>query len=489
MIDSRLVKHINEMDSWEKDRFRLFVSSPYFNRHKPTIQLLDLILKGVKKEGGRDLERERIYRRIFGKQEEYREQPLFDLMSSLMKLLHQFLAQEKLERLPFTSETLTLRMAEEHKRFDLMRNRAKRLGRQLEEYTFRDADYQFADYVRQQGLGYYEGQYGDRSKSKNLQLMLERLDNFYLVEKLKHCAHLTANMLLANTKYDFSFLDDVLAYVSGELEGKLAGEHSILAYYYILQSMRTPDEPLYYEHMTYYLSEGFHLISPRERKDVYLFAGNYCIQNIHAQKTEYLRELWELYRRGETTELIYDQGQISEWDYKNAVTMGCTSKEYDWVLRFLEENRERLPEKKQLNAYSLSRAIYHYSRKEYDEAGDHLRNVEDSDVAYHLNRVMLEVRIAYDRREINYLTNTLETFRLFVMRNRKISASDRRSYTNYARFAKQLGILRFNQEFTDRDQYRKKMTDLHAKIAAATEVKAYQWLLEESKVEKEPISR
>ena len=47
MEESRLIKHIEALGIRERERFRLFVQSPYFNRHEKTIQLLEIILKGI----------------------------------------------------------------------------------------------------------------------------------------------------------------------------------------------------------------------------------------------------------------------------------------------------------------------------------------------------------------------------------------------------------------------------------------------------------
>lgn len=109
-----------------------------------------------------------------------------------------------------------------------------------------------------------------------------------------------------------------------------------------------------------------------------------------------------------------------------------------------------------------------------------LLQVTDSDVKYHLARVQLEVRIAYEQRETTYLLNQLETFRLYVLRQKKISSNDKRSYTNYSRFAKQLANLRLQSDFMDKETFKRKLSGLHQKISDTSMLVDREWLLKES---------
>ncbi|MEL6275953.1 MAG: hypothetical protein AAFU03_12695, partial [Bacteroidota bacterium] len=101
----------------------------------------------------------------------------------------------------------------------------------------------------------------------------------------------------------------------------------------------------------------------------------------------------------------------------------------------------------------------------------------------HLARVLLEVRMAYDQQETNYLLNQLETFRLYVRRQRKMSAKDQRSYLNYVRFAKALATLRHQEDYMVREQFSQKLASLHEKIKGTSLVVAKHWLLQESQSE------
>lgn len=468
------------MDGRERQRLRQFVDSPYFNQHERTRKLLKLLLKGLEAKQPK-LDKAKISKQLFGG-DELQEQPLADAQSALMKLVNQFLAVEQLAEEPFLEEILTLRRAEVLNRFELLDNRRKRLQRILGASPQQGSDHHWANYRLFVIYGYYRNAYIDRADAAPLQEMMYSLDRYYILEKLKHACHLTANSILMNTQFDFGFLNTILAYIKSQAgQELLADDLSINGYYHILMSLNAPEEQVHYTKMRYYLNEAFDAFPPNEQRDIFAFANNYCITRIMKGDAHYRRELLELYQRGLSTRIIFDKGIISEWDYKNIVTLGCDLKEYDWTETFIEENYLYLPEKRRSNAYALNKAQYFYSRGLYDEAGKLLTEVADSDVKYHLARVLLEVRIAYDQKETNYLLNQLDTFRLYVRRQRKINASDKRKYINYTRFAKQLTLLRHQEEFMSRKELAQKLESLHQKIQTTPQLIGRDWLLQESK--------
>ncbi len=480
MLDAKVVKQLQLMDGRERQRFKQFVDSPYFNQHPLSIKLLHLLLKGLATAKPK-LSKEKIFKQLFPL-EDFQEQALADQLSALMKLVNQFLAVEQLKEEPFLIDLLTLRRTEVLNRFELLDNRRKRLKRILETSPHQGSDHHWVYYRLYVIYGYYRNAFVDRSDATPLQEMMHGLDRYYILEKLKHACHLTANSILMNTRFDFGLLDQLLLYMQTEQGQQLiADDRSIDCYYHILMSLRAPEEQQHYARMRYYLNEAFESFPHSEQRDIFAFANNYCITRIMKGDPDYRRELLELYQRGLNTKIIFDKGIISEWDYKNIVTLGCDLKAYEWTAQFIEDNYAYLPENRRNNAYALNKAQYFYARGLYQEAGELLRQVADSDVKYHLARVLLEVRIAYDQKETNYLLNQLDTFRLYVRRHRKINTSDKRKYINYTRFAKQLTILRHQEAFMSRKELTQKLESLHQKINTTPQLVGRDWLLQESK--------
>lgn len=464
------------MDGRERERLRQFVRSPYFNRHEATSQLLDYLLRELGKARPK-LEQERVAAALANAGS---DQPLSGLQSGLMKLINRFLAIEQLREDRYAEEVFTLKRTEQLQRLPLLENRGKRFERKLSGDAYNDRHHHLAGYEWKAIKGYQITQ-EDRAHNLHFQEMLDHLDRYWIVEKLRHATKLTANMMLMNTHYEFFFLEELLAYLGGAAGQSLrASEKSIDCYYHMLLSLREPDDERHYAKMQEYLEEGEAGLPHGERKDLFEFSTNYCIKRIMSKHAKYRRELFDLYRRGLTTEIIFDRGELSEWNYKNIVTIGGGVGEMEWTERFIEDYRERLPPNRRNDAYGLNKAEFLYKAGRLDEAARELAGVNDSDVKYHQARVMLQVRIAYEQFDTDYALNLLETFRLYVTRNRNISQEDKRSYLNYVRFAKQLVNLKHQADYIGRAIYDRKLTALHENIKTTDLLVGRQWLTVES---------
>ena len=99
MRESRLVRQIEELSSREQERFRLFVESPYFNKHKKTSQLLSAILKRLSLKR-KKLSKEEIFAHLFPK-EAFDDQRLHNVMSYLKRLYFRFLSIRYFEEQEF----------------------------------------------------------------------------------------------------------------------------------------------------------------------------------------------------------------------------------------------------------------------------------------------------------------------------------------------------------------------------------------------------
>ncbi len=476
MEQSRLIKYISALDSREQDRFRQFVHSPYFNQHEKTTELLEIILAAQGKSA-KHLERSSVFRKLFPR-EAYDEQKLHNHMSYLMKLYHRFLAVEYMEGTPFLQELFTMEQAYAKFQFDLMNNRGQQLNKKLQSTSHRDADFHYVSHRLHHLSGYHRAMFIDRSQSKSLQQMLDHFDYYYLAVKLKDCCHLTANMILMNTHYAFPLLEPMLDHIKENWK-VYRQEPSIELYYNILMSLREEHDPQYYHELKKIMAERIDSLSPEEGNDLYQFSNNYCVRQINAGRSEYQRELFQLYKQGLQTGLLYTNDVLDEWAYKNITTLGCRLKEFAWTENFIQQYKSKLPEQRQENAYRYNLAYLYYTKQMYEETLSTLLHVQFTDVKYHLNTNFLLLRTYYAMRDTEALLSLLETFRIYVIRNRKMTTELKRGYTNFLRFAKRLVLLKHQSTTYSKKSLQEKLEKLTKKIESTDNVINRYWLLEE----------
>ena len=476
MYQSKLVEHLRALPPKSREQFQQFVCSPYFNQHHKTKELLHLILKRLDGKPS-SLAKEKVFRKLFpGKA--YNEQQLYNVMSYLKKLYYRFMSCEYLQRQRYQESLLTIEEAFESHQFDIMTNRGKQLMKKLQKDPVHDSEYYFTKYRLHHAVGYYSGHYFDRAETDTFQSMLDELDRFYIVEKLRNCCHLTANSIMMNTSYRFRMLEELLAHLEENWE-EYEQERSIVLYHTVLMSLIDEENPRHYQRMKKMLAEEMDQLSEREGRDLYTFSYNYCIQMSNAGHEHYQMELFQLYKQGLSQDLLLDKGMISEWDYKNIATLGARLKEFEWTENFLQEYKEKLPPHRRENAYNYNLGNLYYNKGLYHDALSALLVVQFTDVKYHLSTTFLLLRTYYALKDTEALLSLIETFRIYVIRNRKMTVEQKRGYTNFLRFAKKLVLIKHHASTYSKKEFSKEIGELSSKIDNTDNVINRYWLLEE----------
>jgi hypothetical protein len=480
MKNSKIVQYIFEFSPSDREKFTQFVHSPFFNQHQKTKQLYDIIVKQVNKKKVR-LDAETVFKKLFP-DEPFKQQKLHDLQSNLKKLLNRFYAAQYLEEHPVFSNLLTLETAYKRNQFDFLKNRANQLKKDLQKQVSRDETYYYANYRMNNIIGYYGGTFVNRNKPDRLQAMLNHLDRYYILEKLKNSCQTYAHHLLINAQYDWTFLDDVLNYLDQHKE-QFKEDYSILLYQNILLSLRDYQNERHYQYLKKLLEGHLDRFNEEEQSDLFTFAYNYCILRINRGHSPYQEELFHLYEQGLETGLVFQHGVITEWNYKNIATLGAKLKKFKWTEDFITHYKAYLPQQHQENVYNYNLAYLYYSKGQYDKVLDHLLHVQYTDVKYHLSSSYLLVRTYHKLGNTEALLGLLDTFRLFVMRNKQMTGSQKKEYINFIRLAKKLILLKHEYQIYAKAERTKKLDKLRKQIEETDPLINRSWLLEECEEE------
>lgn len=477
MKNAKIFQYINALSAKDRERFRLFVFSPYLNQHQKSRELLEYLLNLADKKDA-SIQAERVFKKLFPK-EPFDEQKLHNLLSNLKKLFLRFLALDELEENPFVEDILVLDACNRKNFFGLLNSRARQLDKKLEEYTFRDKQFHYTRYRMQVVLGYHTGTFGDRAKtSETFQDMMDHLDGFYLTEKLRHACHLTAHSILFNLHYDFGMLPLLMQYIA-QNPTKYTADADIETYYTILLSLQDDQNEEHYLHMKAILQDRFDMLSQHAQTDLYGFANNYCIRQINAGKSTYQSELFDLYKQGLDRGILLVNGHLSEWDYKNIATLGCSLKAFEWTEQFLETFQNKLPANRRENAYNYNLANLYYNKRMYDQVLSTLFRVQFTDVKYHLNTTFLLLRTYYAKGDTEALFSLIDTFRVYILRNRQITTAEKKGYTNFLGFAKKLVKTKLQGPLYGKTSMETQLGVLRKKIEETDNVINKYWLLEQ----------
>lgn len=471
MKNSKIVQYISKLSTTQLGRFRLFVSSPFFNQHQKTVDLLEYIIKHQTTIE----EREKVAQRLFCEE----KKPLLSLnnsMTYLMRLLKKFLAYQSLEKQQEQLSLLTLEAAISNKQFKLFELESRQFEKKLSQQKQQDKEWIDIQYQLFQFLDDYEQQHGDRTAAVFLQKGLDTLDAYYFAEKLRHSCHALARKNVVGSQFELNFLTTIIHQIEQEKE-KWFKYPPIAIYYQIYQVLAQPTKVIYYQQLKEMLPNYIHFFSAKEARYLYRYAENYCILNINLGQSIYTKELYEIYQQLLITKLIFVENQLHQWDYANIVALGCRLKNFDETANFIESYKNKLPVKVRSNAYTYNLAFFYFEQGQYDQALELLRDVEFTDVYYQLNAKSILLKSWFETQNWQALDYMLDTFRIFLLRNRFISKNRQKSGLNLIKYTRQLFLLKEKQDQIEAILFKSKIAVLQIKIESCNNVMNKKWLL------------
>ena len=479
MHRSRLFQLLQPLSSAELEKFLEYVHSPYFNKNQKVRELANLIGEHFPDLTHSDFERNRLFEILFPG-EEMKMQKLYDHFSYLVGHLEQFWMLQQLEQDDFQQELFLLSAYREQGLSSFFDRQRKKMQNRLEQRPERNEQYFSRQFqIAREGAAFYllkkeEGRHTDQH------LQADFMDYQYLAGKFKTACEMVNRQNVMGGEYDLSGLESAMEYYRGNLD-RFGEVPAIALYYQVLLMLLEDEEESHYERLIVQLGQFVEKFSETEARDLYQYAQNYCIRKLNRGNTDYLGKLFELYKLLLENGLMYEEGQISQWDYKNIVSVALRLEEKEWTLEFIENNRSHLEPRIRENAYAYNLANYLFSLGKYGEALKNLQQVELTDVFYHLGTKSTLLKIYYEMDEMEVLFSHLSAFKVYLQRNRQISPYQYTIHNNLLRLTKQLYRLRLKHESSRQGVNPKHIKEFREKVEGIKQVANIHWLL--SKVE------
>ncbi|MEM9917704.1 MAG: hypothetical protein AAF990_06390 [Bacteroidota bacterium] len=435
MLNSKVITILSSFNKGDLNQFRKYLLSPFFNENEGLIHLFDLLLPVILGKN-KQLQKELLWKQLFGKTP-YHDIQFRRLMSDLNKHAQQFLAYRHFEKDSFNVQMRLLDGLQEPKLEKHFNATIRSIGQTLDKKDIRDSSYHEYKFH----FEYHQHKYLEKSKIKkndfsNLEKADHHLNCFYISQKLKHYCDLLGYQRFLSRDSHIELLPSFIEYVG---QSDYLKEPAVQAYYTICMMYRFPEEESYFQHLKQYLENNLQHFPREEQKTLYIFAMNYCIYlQIHNGKRKYLGELFQLYHKVLDEELIFEKGYLDPNHYKNIISAGLQTREFDWVENFIQVYTDRLAEKHQDNALNYNLANLYFHKKEYSKVIEQLREVEYTNLSYALGGKLILLRTYYELGEFNALDSLIDSFRIYLRRNKLISKDVQQQYLNALRFTKKL---------------------------------------------------
>ena len=285
-------------------------------------------------------------------------------------------------------------------------------------------------YFGQYQLGMIEAEWqlthGTRSAG-DMGDVLEHLDRFYLVKKLQLCCEaLNVSNVLAKEQKLF-MLDELIWQIHNS---KFSEVPHIAIYLKIIDTLRQPDDKSHFTKLTKLLQAHGDRIEQNDLRDMYHYVLNYSIKMINQGDRVHRKVLLDNYKQMMAQQILIQDGQISQWHYKNVVTICLRQDETAFANTFIHTYRKFLSADVRENAFQYNAAYLQFAKGQYKDAISGLQKVDLDDVYYRLDARSILLKSYYELNDIDALFYQASSFRMFIRRNKSISAYQKAVYLN-----------------------------------------------------------
>jgi hypothetical protein len=476
MQDSKFILLLKQIDSRAQKRFEDFISSPYFNKHKQVAKLGQLLIAQAPSfDHSRKMSKQYLYQQLYPHQK-YDDNFFASLVSKLQNLLYKFLALELEDEEEIRLEILQLRALRLYKlpkHYKSAHKRTKKLLQKAKLHTATAAKLK-ADLFYEEDRWFLEQ--GGRQYDPALQNYSDQLDLAFFTKKLEVACDMLNRNIVVQANYQPSMLTEIEQKLNEE--DKLLEKHPILRMYLLVLDILREEKESSYQALRNELQLHSEALHEEEQRQLFDYGLNFCVKQINAGKTSYYEEVLYLYRLSLARKLIYIDGYLPAWEYKNITTAALRTGRFDWVLSFLEDYKEKLSPDARENAYLYNLASYYYASGQQMKALQTLQNVEFTDRTYHIGAKIIQLKSYYELSEWDALEALIDAFNAYLRRNKEVSAYRKKANKNLLDLTKKLMRLSMQKDWMEDSKFRQKLEALQQSLKQTSPLASKDWLEE-----------
>ena len=424
MRKSKIYNALNDLNVYDLNRFRKYLTSPYFNQREEIVTLFDILSEDIRSSiQTKNFSRESIFAQLY-KEIEYDDVKLRRLLNHLVTHLQNFIACSRFLDDSLQQANNLLGAVYERNLKSLYSSSIRQAERQSERNLTKSGSYYHAQFELQSHLYDLTGYEIKRDARSNLEEIDAYLNAFFIIEKLRNYCNMMARKSYRDFEYQTLFIEEIISHVEKHNYDHIP---AIQVYYrvYALLTVEGNGDDAYYE-LKETVYKNIDIFSQSEALDLNHILINHCIKRIHQGALNFNREMFNVYKLGLEKELLIVQNRLSTMDYKNIVLLGLRLQEFEWVSGFIDHYIQYIAEESRENARIFNRARYHFYNKEYSEVLPLLAQVEFEDFSYNLASKAMLLATYYETDEYDALISFMDSFRTFLNRNKKKLKADRR---------------------------------------------------------------
>lgn len=464
MYNSKLISILRKIPAKSIGKLGDFIRSPYFNKNANIVALFDILVPHAPTFEAPEIERRALHKMLFPNKS-YNEQKLRYAVTDLTKLVEQFLIQHKLNDSKDLRDLFLLQQFRELGLDNYFKSTLKAHKKEASKRLTRDGDtylYEFLLAREHFDLMFLEG-----AKEKDILLieMLDSVDQFFIATKLKFYCEVYNNKLMRASEVQPLLMPEIMLHLKDHPYEDIP---AIRMYKLVLDMLQNTGDDSKFLALKAALTEYGKYFKIEELQNLYVYARNFCAQKINSGNKDYFRLLFDLYLELVDRRMVFDTGHISSREYRNVVYVGLRLNEAEYVKDFIYKYKDQLNPDERASAFNYNLAYYYFVQGKYDKVHELLAKVESEDTYGYLDNRLLLLRTYYEVEEIVPLFSLIDSLKMYLRRNRKLSDFNKTVYVNFIKFVTKMVKIKLGGK--------QKLEPLKAEIESSQYIADRFWL-------------
>lgn len=433
MKKSRLVNIFRTLTKKEIRDLRKWLHSPAHNQREDTVRLFEYLVREGNLQNEEMLDKSTIFPYVLPAEQGYDDAKMRQVMFFLLRSTEDFLVYEEFKSQSTEQNLLLTRALGKRKINSYFPKAVKNSLETLHKKKLRDKDFYRYNYEIKYENYEYQSKI-NRLGNFNLQEISDSFDIYYISLKLKQSCIMASHQKVFKTEYDIGLLEEILNYVQSQ---KLYEVPAIGMYYFGYKSIVGSDGDASFRSLKQILQENEVSFLKTELGEIYLIAINYCIGKMNAGETEFIREAFELYKRGFESKILLTDGGISLYAFVNVTSIARSIKEYTWAENFIENYNQYLAKGYRQTTVLYCLAQLEYDKGNFEKAEKLFIRVEHPDILLNLSAKTFLLKMYYEAEELSVLESLLGSMRTYL-RRKNFVGYHKQNYKNIIKYTKKL---------------------------------------------------
>lgn len=470
MQDTKLIQALQNLSNKEIQKLYDYLASPFFFKSEDVVALYNALKSFIGKWDSPKLQNERIFAKIFPNKP-YNSDKFYRICFDAVEVFEKFYAH------------YTLNLQDLHANLGLIHYYNKsNLYKHTEALLKSIANSRNKKVIREDAY-YYQSWLHDvcalqlsdlvepvRGKNQaQVSVIAKQFDIFFIAKKLEYICLSYSNRAVLNQEIAIEFEEGIIAFLEKHPD-ILNKEPFINTYYQIFLMLKLQNPEKQADILNEILVTNKAIFPKPELVNLFTYIQNFFIGQINQGNFQFEGKLLANYKSQLATELVYGvNGEVIPSTMKNIVTLALRLGETIWVREFILTYGAKLQEDIRQNVVNYSLAQLSFKEKSYRDTLKYLSQTDPTDVFFNLGVRRLQIQTYIELEEWELAQGAVNTFRVFLHRDKQLSDNRKESYRNFCTFSVKIADNIYDVA---------KLQKLQEDILKTSVVNEKKWLLE-----------